>query len=498
LDYAGAALGLPSPLLGGLQFAGHGLTAYQNSLGTLLPKFGFSYLLSNNLVVRGGWGLSSALGVELGAQSTWQQTTPYTASLNGGVTPSGYFNTGTPYPSGFTAPPGNSQGLESGVGGGITFDRRDRKIPHVQQFSFGFEGIAPFHSVWDLGYVGAHTTRLRSGIELNSITPQEFAAGHANPGLLNQQVANPFYGVVDPSTSLGASSTVSAKSLMVPFPQYTYVYDYADPQGYSNYDSLQAKLEKRISNSNVLMKGLSVLASFTWSKTMSATGRLNNGSDSLVDANPYYSIDGSDRPWDFAFSGLYNLPIGRGGLFAAGAHGILGQAINDWQLDWIFTNDGGQPLAYPNGDDYNCGVYNIRTAGAHSYKSWLNNSDNVNAANTGGSANCFSPLAEYTPVTQLPVTTQVRAPWAAQTALGLEKKFSLYEQYKLQFKAEAFNLTNTPIFGGPNTGNITDPLTRNENVTDPNAPGAWSGYGTIGATEQNFPRQIQLSLKILF
>jgi hypothetical protein len=35
-------------------------------------------------------------------------------------------------------------------------------------------------------------------------------------------------------------------------------------------------------------------------------------------------------------------------------------------------------------------------------------------------------------------------------------------------------------------------------VADPNQPGAWSGYGTIGSTQQNFPRQLQLSLKILF
>lgn len=497
LNYAGAAAGLPNPLVGGLQFAGNGLTAYQNTLGSLLPKFGFSYLAPGNIVVRGGWGLSSALGVELGAQSTWQQTTPYTASLNGGVTPSGYFNTGTPYPNGFTVPPGNSQGLESGVGGEVTFDRRDRKIPRVQQYSFGLEGIAPFHSIWDLSYVGAHTTRLRSGIELNSITPAEFAAGHANPGLLNQQVTNPFYGLVGASTSLGSSPTIAAKALMVPFPEYTVLYDYADPQGYSNYNSMQAKIEKRINNSNILTKGLSVLASFTWSKTMSATSRLNNSSDSLVDPNPYYSIDGTDRPWDFAFSGLYSLPIGKGGLFASNAHGVVGEVINDWQLDWIYTNDGGQPLAYPNGDVYNCGEYNIRPA-HHTYQSWLNNSDNVNAYNMGSSAACFSPLPQYTTVTQLPVTTQVRAPWAGQSAVGLEKKFTLYEAYTLQFKAEAFNITNTPIFGGPNTGNLTDPLTRNSNVVDPNAPGAWSGYGTIGSTEQNFPRQIQLSLKLLF
>jgi len=98
----------------------------------------------------------------------------------------------------------------------------------------------------------------------------------------------------------------------------------------------------------------------------------------------------------------------------------------------------------------------------------------------------------------MPNTGAIRTPWAQQTSLGLEKRFKITDQTKLQFKAEAFNLTNTPIFGGPNTGNITDPLTRNDNIPDPNAPGAWSGYGTVGANQQNSPRQIQLSLKVLF
>jgi hypothetical protein len=92
----------------------------------------------------------------------------------------------------------------------------------------------------------------------------------------------------------------------------------------------------------------------------------------------------------------------------------------------------------------------------------------------------------------------LRNPYAQQTALGLEKKFSLHENVKLQFKAEAFNVTNTAIFGGPNISTPEQAPSRNTSVADPTQPGAWSGYGTIGSTQQNFPRQIQLSLKALF
>ena len=274
----------------------------------------------------------------------------------------------------------------------------------------------------------------------------------------------------------------------MPYPQYDgnlYIYTYAG--GYSHYNAMLAKLEKRFSHGRAFSNGLSFLGSFTWSRLMSATGLLNNNGASLVDDKPYNAVDGTDRPWDFAFSGLYGLPIGRGGTFLPNAHGVLGEVVNDWQLDWIFTNDGGTPAGFPNNDIYTCGQYNERPA-HRSYKSYLNNSE----------SQCFTTFPEYTAVTQLPVTTKLRNPYAQQTSLGLEKKFSITEATKLQFKAEMFNATNTPIFGGPATGSPEQAPTRNTSVADPNQPGAWSGYGTIGSTQQNFPRQMQFSLKLLF
>jgi hypothetical protein len=41
-------------------------------------------------------------------------------------------------------------------------------------------------------------------------------------------------------------------------------------------------------------------------------------------------------------------------------------------------------------------------------------------------------------------------------------------------------------------------LSRNTSVADPNQPGAWSGYGTVGSQQQNFPRMMQFTLKLEF
>jgi hypothetical protein len=81
--------------------------------------------------------------------------------------------------------------------------------------------------------------------------------------------------------------------------------------------------------------------------------------------------------------------------------------------------------------------------------------------------------------------------------VSLLKQFAIRDSVNLQFRAEAFNMTNTPIFNGPSTSNPNAPVVRQANILE-GQPGAYTGYGTIGPSTQNSPRQVQLSLKVLF
>ena len=113
---------------------------------------------------------------------------------------------------------------------------------------------------------------------------------------------------------------------------------------------------------------------------------------------------------------------------------------------------------------------------------------------------CFKaiPNNSWQPRTILQRSSAIRSPYEPQLALGIGKQFVLKEGGpNLQFKAEAFNVTNTPIFGGPDTNNPQNTISPVAGLL-PGQPGAFAGYGTIGSNQQNFPRQLQLSLKVLF
>ena len=483
--------GFANPIIAGLKFQ-KDRTPYQNTWGILLPKFGATYSLTNNLVVRGGWGLYRALGFELGGTSTWDTTTGYNTSLDNGLTPNAAFGTGTPFPNGYVTPPGDSKGLASGDGDGIWEDSWNRQIPYTHQFSFGFQGGLRGGIVWDVEYVGARTFDLRAAMQRDHLTNAQFAQGVADSSYLDQMIANPFQGnALIPSASyLGSHSQVSVKEMMVPYPQYDSVYgpevwEWNTPQGYSHYDSLVAKAEKRFSNGGMLSNGLSFTTALTWSKVMSAKSRLNNGW--LTDPQPVNEIDDSDRPLLFSVGAVYKLPIGRGGFVAPGAHGLAGELLNDWQLNAIVNDQSGTPVKYPNNWVFNCGsFFNIRPA-HKGWGSYLNNAQ----------SSCFQGFPEYKAVTLKERSEAVRNPWAAQSQLALQKEFQMMERSRLQFRAEAFNLTNTPIFKEPDTGNPSSPVVRQANIPA-NLPGAYTGYGTVGPSIYNEPREIQLSLKILF
>ncbi len=83
--------------------------------------------------------------------------------------------------------------------------------------------------------------------------------------------------------------------------------------------------------------------------------------------------------------------------------------------------------------------------------------------------------------------------------MTVQKQWPIMEGKALQFRWEAFNVTNTPRFGGPSTGGIgATGITQNSLPHIDPGTGRWVGFGTISLNQQNFPRQMQMSLKFIF
>lgn len=312
---------MPNPILGGFTFIGNGRSPYDTQWNHWAPKLGVSWGITPKTVIRGGYGVSWAFGFELGGNTTFTQNTNFQATVNNnGITPTSLFNSGNPYPNGLLVPQGTVAGLLSSLGDGQSFDQRNRHIGKVQQYSLGFQRELPFQIVLDASYVGSYSSNLRVGTNLEGLPASINAQCQANPAACSQTVTNPFFGVLPAASTLGSSKTIRAFLLMEPFPQFNgTVFSNTEPVGYSDYNSLQVKLNKRVTGGGALIRGLSFLTSFTWSKTMIATSYLNNlqgNCPTCLDSHPQYVLSPNDRTLDLAFGGVWGLPVGKGGLVA--------------------------------------------------------------------------------------------------------------------------------------------------------------------------------------
>jgi hypothetical protein len=487
-----------STVRGGILFAGANgqpRDAYNTDYGNLAPRLGFAYALNDKTVLRGGWGWVFAYGIEAGTTSGFSISTPYIGSLNGGITPTDYFQSGTPFPNGVEQPIGSSQGLLTNVGNVQTLDFPQRKIPRSQVMSFGIQRELPGNMTLDAHYAGNYARALRTQGAfqwINGTLPLSFGynndlqQNNYNPTFasqISQLVPNPYYNVpsVPPSSSMGSSSMVPAIYLMVPLSQFALVGDYTNPYGKSWYDALEVKLNKRMYGAGAT-RGLTFQLAYTYSKTMQSCSYLNGWP--WQDPHPLYQPAGYDRTNVLAVTGEWDLPMGKGAKYIApNPSKPLGAIINNWRLNWVFTDSSGFPEPIPNWTWYSS-THSYVPDGGPTFGQWLYNCN-------GNPTNCWSATPSWGQGNLLGQVSYLRQPYIPNLDLSLEKNIPVTERWRVQFRAEGFNLMNTPLFPGPDTNPYDGPPTRNPD-------GSWSGFGTVYFYQQNFPRRIQLSLKFFF
>jgi hypothetical protein len=431
------------------------------------PRFGFAYNASSRWTVRGGAGLF------YGPRSPNQQTTVFgsnppnaptviTPSVSASTTVTPPILLNSPIQIGPTSPdlstftPANPLGLLI-----RTADFTNSRPARIYQWNLGFQYQATKDLVLEAAYAGTRGTLLTTRVNLNQIPWDRAMAGFTTqadrlfPNVGNQVVMD---------SSMGNNS----------------------------YHALNLRAEKRMS------RGLNFLSSFTWSKNlesgsggnsaMSQNGGTTNPLDSW-NLRKEKSYSAMDLPFVFVTSAGYELPFGKGKPWAS--QNAVGRALlGGWQVNEIFTRQSGYPT------DIRSGL----VAATNQLFATFNVPDAVQGVSmylpNGGPDGYFNPSAfsqpgqvlnaKGVPLTKFGTLARRAGRGPATTNLdsSIFRTFSMSDRIHLQFRAEAFNLLNTPAFFLPSAAS---PALTIGNPT----------FGKLNASSAT-GRQLQFGLKLLF
>ncbi len=457
------------------------------------PRAGFAYEVSEKLVARGGIGLFFNSFENAGFGPNIGRNYPFAYSFNyqGNGSDSAPFSAGpNPYGTCATAGPGGSATIGSGLscaaftplavnasGLGLAGLQFAFKTPNTISSNLSLQYAVTHNMSATAAYVYTHASHLQVGVGNNLVSQ-----------LLPANISTTPY---------------------VPFPDFGQGGSYQETLGASIYNGLQVKVEQRASH------GLSFLATYTYSKTLTNAFDLLNGGSLSGFRAPYVPGLGTRFDWGPAsfdirqvvhISGGYELPFGKGKDFLANSGRLTDAAVGGWSLQFLTTLQGGQPitLSCPAATTSGTNCNDVRVAG-QSQKLGLHTDSNGKLSWFGNPAAFQQPCplgASPTPGC-IPATGAAVLGFGSGTTVGpgfhrLDlsgfKAFQINERFSAQFRAEFFNILNHPNFNAPNFGG-------NGVVAVPNSGNFNSStFGEIGSTRDapNDPRQIQFALKLYY
>ena len=421
------------------------------------PRAGLSYRLRDSWVIRSGYGMVwfEQTGITTPftlPQFPFVQTVGQQSQDN--INPAFLLSTGPTVQ--VSAPNPNS-----GVGQGVFGVDRNVGSGYSQQWNFTLQKTLGSDLNIEAGYLGSKNTHLGlPEANLNQLPAADLALGSA----LTVKVPNPYYGQIPASSSLG-QPTIAQQQLLRAYPRFTNVALFRDNVADSEYEALQVKLEKRFS------KGLTFTAAYTFSKL-------------IDDASTYFSqtiftgptlttigaadannrrlerdVSSGDIPKVFSTGWVYRIP--------------RWWKISGWEIGGIVRIQAGDAVPVTQATN---------TLSAFGYA--------VQRPNRIGDANNFAnrSAAEWFDKSAFVAAGQfsignssrnpVRGPGLQDADLMLSKTFRISERMNFEFRAEVFNVSNTP------------PL------NDPNGSYGSAAFGTI--TSAGNPRDFEFAAKVHF
>jgi len=437
-----------------------GLTRGDIHWGHFGPRFGFAYKLSDKMVVQGGLDVAFLDGgaYEYGTNKVAVNygnllTGSFTRGTTGSYTSSlGSWDT-NPIPA--VNPTPFSPGLGAGTQINAFSPKKDGYAPYSQQWNINLQRELPYNMFITAAWVGNRIIHLPSqNNRINQMDPTYL--GQFGP-MLNDVfqpgqtsldgVALPYANFVN---DFGGSATVA--QALVPYPQYSYIFNNFEAYGTTYYQAAQIEVEKRFTN------GLSFLAGYTLSHLMDNTSSgfssFTSGGINKYNQKPEWAVSNADEPQTLKASGTYELPIGPGKKFVNNRK--LGNVAGGWQIGWILDYEAGTAngpgengTPFPNGfnrPDRNSSV-SLHTASYSKARDYFVGKAPV--------AQMFDPNAftltpsQYVLGTAMRNYGGMRNPPLYMENLNAKKNFYMGERFKAILSVDYFNAFNRTQFQGP-------------------------------------------------
>ncbi len=400
------------------------------------PRAGFAYSLTPKTVIRGGGGIFYAFS-SITSDKSIAKNAPFNGSLQTTNNANNWAGA-LPISAGL---PASRPNLFPTTGTAFIYYPRDFKTPAAYEWNLNIQQQLWTNDVLSVAYVGQAGAHILSLPNINQPIPGPSAIAARRP-----------------YPNLADGSAVG-------------------PWGNSSYNSLQATYEHKLS------AGLTFLAAYTWSHSIdNASGTGSEGIQNPYNRQAYRGNSTFDVPHNLVLSWTYALPVGRGRKFLPSPNGFVQEVLGGWQLNGIDTFQSGTPFTVTM-------LSSLLNSG--SAPQWPNRVGSGDVANQTinrwfdtSSASFVSP-GSY--VYGNSGRNILRGPGTTEFDLSLFKSFNLgaTEARRLQFRAEAFNVLNTPQFNNPNA-QIGSPQAGR--ITSAGSPPLF----------QRTSREIQLALKLYF
>ncbi|HEX4284589.1 MAG TPA: carboxypeptidase regulatory-like domain-containing protein [Terracidiphilus sp.] len=393
------------------------------------PRTGFAYRVTNNTVVRGGFGVSYtpfpdntyAYNYPVRANNSYQPvgSSAFTPAVLGDGTTVATFDNGFPAPVAVNIPSngiivlpttGSTLLAKQLIAQVYTYIPLNYKNPYASSWNVALEQALPFDMSFEVAYVANHGTDISGSQNIN--LPRTYGGGaNSDPEFA------PF------------GRTAATNQFFLGFS--------------SNYQSLQTKLTKRTSH------GLTFGSSFTWGKGLNYNNDDDGGLQFYTDWRKNYGPTDFDRRLNYEQSFTYELPFGRGHQFANSS--VADAVVGGWKLSGIISLVSGTPFTVTaNGAPLNTPGTNLTaslTSSMHKLKGigpnhpWFDPASFSQPAGCTGQATCTSPVLGNTG------RNQFYGPGYIQDNFSIFKRFALFHETSgLEVRLDAFQLSNTPQF----------------------------------------------------